>query len=203
MNSQLFFRKISDRNRKCNPDLIKQTPWLRYSPSRTVCIAATVSYLAISLTSLVATIGLTLVSLLTNTKLIALMATTQQLSEDKPFFQYSVMAVQTLLSSYTSNDSRKLRKNRSILKAIAEVLIMMGKQNIAIRGHVPEESNFHATISLIAKNNSILRDHLEHARPTAKYTSPEIQNELLDIPDPTAREHSVLHSSPRGPQMLV
>lgn len=44
---------------------------------------------------------------------------------------------------------------------------MMGKQNIAIRGHVP--------------CNSILRDHQEHARPTAKYTSPEIQNELLDI----------------------
>lgn len=27
---------------------------------------------------------------------------------------------------------------------------MMGKQNIAIRGHVPEESNVHVTISLIA-----------------------------------------------------
>ena len=58
---------------------------------------------------------------------------------------------------------------------------MMGKQNIPIRGHVPEESNFHATLSLTAQQNSILQNHLEQAGPTAKYPSPEIQNELLDI----------------------
>lgn len=58
---------------------------------------------------------------------------------------------------------------------------MMGKQNIPIRGHVPEESNFRATFSLTAQQNSILQNHLEQAGPTAKYPSPEIQNELLDI----------------------
>lgn len=76
---------------------------------------------------------------------------------------------------------QEIDQNRSVVKAIAEVLIMMEKQNIAIRGHVPEESNFHATLPLIAKSNLTLRDHLEHAGPTAKYTSPEIQNEILDI----------------------
>ena len=58
---------------------------------------------------------------------------------------------------------------------------MMDKQNIPIRGHVPEESNFHAILSLNAKQNSILQNHIEQERPTAKYTSPEIQNEILDI----------------------
>ena len=58
---------------------------------------------------------------------------------------------------------------------------MMGKQNIPIRGHVPEESNFHAILSLNAKQNSILGNHIGQERPTAKYTSPEIQNEILDI----------------------
>lgn len=58
---------------------------------------------------------------------------------------------------------------------------MMGKQNIPIRGHIPEESNFHAILSTYAKQNSILRNHIEQERPTAKYTSPEIQNEILDI----------------------
>ena len=56
---------------------------------------------------------------------------------------------------------------------------MLGKQNIAIRGNVEEESNFNATLTLMAKKNSILRDHLEKATPAAKYTSPEIQNEIL------------------------
>ena len=31
------------------------------------------------------------------------------------------------------------------------------------------------------KQNSILRNHIQQARPTAKYTSPKIQNEILDI----------------------
>lgn len=75
----------------------------------------------------------------------------------------------------------EIERNRFALKSIAEVLIMMGKQNIPIRGHVPEESNFHAILSLNAKQNSILRNHIEQARPTAKYTSPEIQNDILDI----------------------
>ena len=30
----LFFRKISGINRKCNRELIKQTPWPGYSPSQ-------------------------------------------------------------------------------------------------------------------------------------------------------------------------
>ena len=58
---------------------------------------------------------------------------------------------------------------------------MMGKQNIPIRGHVPEESNFHAILSCNAKQNSIFWTHIEQARPTAEYTSPKIQNEILDI----------------------
>lgn len=36
-------------------------------------------------------------------------------------------------------------------------------------------------LSLNAKQNSILQNHIEKARPTAKYTSPEIQNEIFDI----------------------
>lgn len=58
---------------------------------------------------------------------------------------------------------------------------MMGKQNIPIRGHIAEESNFHAILSVTAQQNSILRNHLEQVGPTAKYTSPKIQNEVLDI----------------------
>ena len=56
---------------------------------------------------------------------------------------------------------------------------MMGKQNIAIRGHQDEDSNFMAMLSLLAKENSVLRDHLENAPRISKYTSPDIQNEII------------------------
>ena len=39
---------------------------------------------------------------------------------------------------------------------------MMGKQNIAIRGHQDEDSNFMVMLSLLAKENSVLHDHLEN-----------------------------------------
>ena len=52
----------------------------------------------------------------------------------------------------------------------------MGKQNIAIRGHQDEDGNFMAMLSLFAKENSVLRDHLENAPRISKYTCPDIQN---------------------------
>ena len=48
---------------------------------------------------------------------------------------------------------------------------MMGKQNIAIRGHQDQDSNFMALLSLLAKENSVLRDN---APRISKYTSPDI-----------------------------
>ena len=53
---------------------------------------------------------------------------------------------------------------------------MMGKQNIAIRGHQDEDGNFMAMLSLFAKENAVLRDHLENAPRISKYTCLDIQN---------------------------
>ena len=57
----------------------------------------------------------------------------------------------------------------------------MVRQNIPLRGHIPEESNFNALIAIVAQHNSSLRNHLDSPRSNAKCTSPQIQNELLDI----------------------
>ena len=56
---------------------------------------------------------------------------------------------------------------------------MMGKQNIAIRSHQDEDSSFMAMLSLLAKENSVLRDHLENAPLISKYTCPDIQNDII------------------------
>ena len=56
---------------------------------------------------------------------------------------------------------------------------MMGKQNIAIRGHQDEDGNFMAMLSLFAKENSVLRDHLENAPRISKYTCPDIRNDII------------------------
>ena len=56
---------------------------------------------------------------------------------------------------------------------------MMGKQNIAIRGHQDEDSSFMAMLSLLVKENSVRRDHLENAPQISTYTSPDIQSEII------------------------
>ena len=56
---------------------------------------------------------------------------------------------------------------------------MMGKQSIAIKGLQDEDSNFMAMLSLLAKENSVLREHLENAPRISKYTCPDIKNEII------------------------
>ena len=78
-----------------------------------------------------------------------------------------------------SQRAQQIEENRAILRCITEVVITMARQNIPLRGHTPEESN--ALIAIVAQHNSSLRNHLDNPRSNAKYTSPQTQNELLDI----------------------
>lgn len=88
--------------------------------------------------------------------------------------------------SQAYNDT--VAKNRCILECIIDALIVCGKQNIAIRGHGKDDGNFQALLQMRAKDNELLADHLKHCDPRAKYTSPEIQNELVDIIGSQIRE---------------
>jgi hypothetical protein len=64
---------------------------------------------------------------------------------------------------------------------IMETLLLCGKQNIAIRGHTPERSNFMAILNSKAQGHPILTEHLANVNSRAKYTTPEIQNDIINI----------------------
>ena len=72
-------------------------------------------------------------------------------------------------------------KNRIILKSIVETIVLCGTQNIALRGHEEENSNFTAILHDKAQHNEVLKTHLEKGDPKTKYTSPQIQNEIIDV----------------------
>ena len=84
-----------------------------------------------------------------------------------------------ICQQFHSQRAEQVKRNRIILKCTTEVLVVMRKQNIAIRGHQDEDSNFMAMLSLLAKENSVLCDHLENAPRISKYTCPEIQNDII------------------------
>jgi hypothetical protein len=86
-------------------------------------------------------------------------------------------------SIYKISEFKKTQviRNRHILMKIMETLLLCGKQNIAIRGHTPERNNFMAILNSKAQGDPILTEYLPNVNSRAKYTSPEIQNEIINI----------------------
>ena len=88
-----------------------------------------------------------------------------------------------------------IQNNRRKLCSIADIILLCGRQNIALRGHrdsgpdmegvqaaSTNHGNFCALLNIrISAGDTILRDHLQSAARNATYTSPHIQNQLISI----------------------
>lgn len=83
-------------------------------------------------------------------------------------------------------------KNREFLRPIVETIIFLGENEIALRGHrdcgplsleKPKEKDgkFRALVRFRAATDSKLKQHLENSAQNAKYISPEIQNEVIEV----------------------
>ena len=86
-----------------------------------------------------------------------------------------------ILATMSSSYNVLVEKNRQILTGIVDAIILCGRQNIALRGHEDSTSNFQALLNYQAKYNPVLSEHLKNGDPATKYTSPQIQNEIIDI----------------------
>jgi hypothetical protein len=53
--------------------------------------------------------------------------------------------------------------------------------NIPLHGHTEEKSNCIALINYRTETDQILATHLQNSPPNARYLSPTIKNELIDI----------------------
>jgi len=89
-------------------------------------------------------------------------------------------------------DSRRadnIQRNRQILRCMADSVLFCARQCIGLRGDneatnsaCGNPGNFRAVLKMISHYNPVLKDHLEQpCMNNAKYTSPRIQNELVDI----------------------
>ena len=83
-----------------------------------------------------------------------------------------------------------IERNRIILKAVAEAILLCGRQCIALRGDnesLKEDNSgnigkFLSILKLISKYNETLASHLKKpAMKCVTYLSPQTQNELLDV----------------------
>lgn len=98
------------------------------------------------------------------------------------FLQITSDSKPSISVSLESSRAKQVEINKHILRKIIENLILCGRQNIAIRGHTEDRSNFMAILQYLATEDEVLHNHLTcPVNPKAKYTSPDIQNELLSI----------------------
>ncbi|XP_014671927.1 PREDICTED: 52 kDa repressor of the inhibitor of the protein kinase-like [Priapulus caudatus] len=98
---------------------------------------------------------------------------------------------QTIPYQMSCENQQIYDKNLHILKSIVGVVLLCGKQNIALRGHRDDNTekcsgtcnkgNFLAILNHIASSDLVLRDHLENGKRNSRYTSKTIQNEIIEI----------------------
>jgi hypothetical protein len=74
-----------------------------------------------------------------------------------------------VMTQMSSHQRDVVEKNRHVLKEIIKVLLLCARQNLAIRGHTEEKSNFIAILKLKSKNDPVLREHLSAGKERATY----------------------------------
>lgn len=85
----------------------------------------------------------------------------------------------SIASSLSKAHQESIAKNRHVLSKVIEVILLCSRQNIPLRGHREDHSNFHAILHTMAKTDAIPAEHLAFSTDV-KYT-PDIQNEIINI----------------------
>ena len=101
--------------------------------------------------------------------------------------------------SISKSYEEKVKRNREILLRIIDTIVVLGQQNIPFLGKnwdmeiKQEYGNFTRFLRWKAEDVSALKDHLDSASYNVKYTSPDIQNELINLAGLHIKESIIQH----------
>ncbi|XP_038062619.1 zinc finger MYM-type protein 1-like [Patiria miniata] len=108
----------------------------------------------------------------------------------------------SILKQQSESYKKEILENRHFIKTVGEVLLVTGTQNIAQRGHREDDGsdnagNLRRILSLVSGHDKVVKKRLEGGPLNAKYTSPEIQNEMLKTLAQMVREQILkeIHAS--------
>ncbi len=90
---------------------------------------------------------------------------------------------------------KQIAENEKVVSSLFKVVLLMGKQGIAFRGHrdncvnwvdcnediSSNQGNFVELIRFRAETDDVLANHLKNSPRNARYTSKTIQNELIEV----------------------
>ena len=98
-----------------------------------------------------------------------------------------MQSANTSVSQIVSQAHQKaVQENRHYIKAVAEIFLFTGQQSIAQRGHRENDENvntgnFLGLLKLISNHDPSVAQKCVDLPKNAKYTSPKIQNEVLQL----------------------
>lgn len=111
------------------------------------------------------------------------------------FLKVAKNEVPAITEKLNHDRAEKIKKNRKNIEPIVEAIILCGQQEIALRGHCDSgkidvddhkkgfwknSGNFRSILKYRAKGDDTLRTALEGPGERNKYTSPTVQNEILE-----------------------
>jgi len=100
--------------------------------------------------------------------------------------KYRITKDETVISQLTSEEKKRVERNRDILKRHIDVVLYLGRQGLALRGHKEcdgrdvNEGNFIELLKLLAKYDGLLNDHLNPQSANRFYLSSKIQNDFIE-----------------------
>lgn len=102
---------------------------------------------------------------------------------------------------------KSVQENRCYIKTVAEILLLTAKQDIAQRGHQENEEssnrgNFLEILELVSKHDEVVAKKCS-SRKNVTYTSPQIQNEVLEILAEMVRKEIIEEVKESGPFALI
>ena len=102
----------------------------------------------------------------------------------KPTCRTNQLIVYWINKELKNNLEDKIASNRQVLFHLLDIIRLLAKQNLALRGHNESASslnkgNFLELVHHQAKYDPILQQHLQKAGKNATYSSPDIQNQLI------------------------
>lgn len=89
--------------------------------------------------------------------------------------------IQAICTSFDSSHQDTIERNKYAVKAVIDLIAVYGKQNVPLRDHTDEHSNFHAFLNFCADGDATLKQHLQLAPSNAKYCGHQIQNEISGL----------------------
>lgn len=97
----------------------------------------------------------------------------------------------TVLDLFCNQERQIIEENRKKLIPIISTILLCGKRDLALRGK-EQDGNFEELLKFrVESGDKILENHLATCSKTAKYTSHQIQNQLIELCGSVIRQHII------------